>query len=145
MKAQKLTTDSDKQQEKILEGIIGNASINKISLVQLESMVASKYHTQELEARGRLIKDAKPLYGVQRQEREAKATGRDTQCPKGLALQIVFQIVFLMFTPKYARQPRDFFSPLRCGLRFCWLSESPPPPPEYEYICMYIYIYICHN
>ena len=70
MKAPKLTTDFDKQQENILEVIIGNASINKTSLVQLESMVASKYHTQKLEARGGLIKNAKLLDGSEdRKER----------------------------------------------------------------------------
>ena len=102
MKAPQLTTDSDKQQENILEVIIGNASINKTSLVQLESMVASKYHTQELEARDRLIKNAKPLDGVQRQEREGKATGRDSQCPHGGATQVMLQVILLVGAAKDA-------------------------------------------
>ena len=103
MKAPQLTTDSDKQQENILEVIIGNANINKTSLVQLESMVASKYHTQELEARDRLIKNAKPLRGVQRQEREGKATGRDSQCPHGDTTQVMLQVIPLVKAAKDAR------------------------------------------
>jgi hypothetical protein len=103
MKAPKLTTDFDKQQENILEVIIGNASINKTSLVQLESMVASKYHTQELEARDRLIKNAKPLDGVQRQKREGKATGRDSQGPHGGAKQVMLQVILLVRAAEDAR------------------------------------------
>ena len=103
MKAPQLTTDSDKQQENILEVIIGNASINKTSLVQLESMVASKYHTQELEARDRLIKNAKPLDGVQRQKREGKATGRDSQGPHGGAKQVMLQVILLVRAAEDAR------------------------------------------
>ena len=103
MKAPKLTTDFDKQQENILEVIIGNASINKTSLVQLESMVASKYHTQELEARDRLIKNAKPLDGVQRQKREGKATGRDSQGPHGGAKQVMLQVILLVRATENAR------------------------------------------
>jgi hypothetical protein len=103
MKAPKLTTDFDKQQENILEVIIGNANINKTSLVQLESMVASKYHTQELEARDRLIKNAKPLDGVQRQKREGKATGRDSQGPHGGAKQVMLQVILLVRATENAR------------------------------------------
>ena len=50
MKAPKLTTDFDKQQENILEVITGSAGINKTSLFQIESMVALTYHTRGLEA-----------------------------------------------------------------------------------------------
>ena len=103
MKAPQLTTDSDKQQENILEVIIGNASINKTSLVQLESMVASKYHTQKLEARDGLIKNAKLLDGVRRQKREGKATGRDSQGPHGGATQVMLQVILLVRADKDAR------------------------------------------
>ena len=77
-------------------------------MAELESMVASKYHAQKLKTRSRLINDAQPIEGGKGKEREGKATGRDSQRPKGLALQIVFQIVLLMFASKYARQARDF-------------------------------------
>ena len=72
-------------------------------MAELESMVASKYHTQEPEARDRLIKNAEPLDGGQREKREGKATGRDSQGPHGFATQIMLQVILLARAAKDTR------------------------------------------
>ena len=93
MKEPELATHSYKKQKDILKVTIGQAAINKAPPIKHESMAASKNHTQKLKTRARLIKNAEPLYGGQREERGRKGTCRDSKSPHVLADEIMFQVI----------------------------------------------------
>ena len=66
-------------------------------------MVRPVYHTQQLKAHRTSVVHAESIDSGQGQEGGGEATGRHGQGPEGIANQIVFKVILLIFAVSFSK------------------------------------------